>query len=430
MGDKLISYALMAGVVSSLVSVFFSGLFFAAAIFFWVWNGWRNRQWRLETPPFTVFLLAFCTAVLVSILFSTNPLDSAIYLKKLIKFFYVFLIFTFFTRVQVEQTLHGIFAVLGLSALYGILQYYWLMEVNLLNRINGFMSHWMTFSGQLMLGSVALAGYILLYRLSGEDVRETNGEREEGSERWGERWTQEENSSSPKLKTRTVKLNFDHWGLIFWIGVLVLLLFALVLTNTRSAWLGAVVGLSLLLAIYRFRWLIIAGIGLIGLFFLLPTHFQQRLYSSFDPRDTTTRGRLELLQTGKNMVWTHPWTGVGPRMVPFVYHQYAGESGFPHWMYQHLHSTPIHVAAEMGLVALGLWIALWLRLLYDFTRFAQTRLRDNFPFYLAVNGILVLVAFLLAGLFEYNFGDSEILVLLLFLMTAPYASKRRKRQAT
>ena len=430
MWDKWISYALMAGVVSSLVSVFFSGVFFAAAIFFWAWNGWRNRHWRLETPPFTAFLLAFCTAVLVSILFSTNLLDSAIYLKKLIKFFYVFLIFTFFTRVQVEQTLHGIFAVLGLSALYGILQYYWLMEVNLLNRINGFMSHWMTFSGQLMLGSVALAGYILLYRLRGDDVRETNGKREEERERWGDRRTRAEDSSGPKRRPRTENLKFNHWGLVCWIGVLVLLLFALLLTNTRNAWLGAVVGCSFLLAIYRFRWLIIAGIGLIGLFFLLPPHFQQRLHSSFDLRDTTTRGRLELFQTGKNMIWAHPWTGVGPRMVPLVYHQYAGESEFPQWMYQHLHSAPIHIAAEMGLVALGFWMAFWLRLLYDFIRFARTRLRDPFSFYLAVNGILVLAAFLLAGLFEYNFGDSEILILLLFLMTAPYVSKRRKRQAT
>jgi hypothetical protein len=31
------------------------------------------------------------------------------------------------------------------------------------------------------------------------------------------------------------------------------------------------------------------------------------------------------------------------------------------------------------------------------------------------------VALLVAGMFEYNFGDSEVLTLLLFLMSAPYA---------
>ena len=38
-------------------------------------------------------------------------------------------------------------------------------------------------------------------------------------------------------------------------------------------------------------------------------------------------------------------------------------------------------------------------------------------------GIGVITSFLLAGLFEYNFGDSEILILLLFFVTVPYVLK-------
>ena len=40
-----------------------------------------------------------------------------------------------------------------------------------------------------------------------------------------------------------------------------------------------------------------------------------------------------------------------------------------------------------------------------------------------------LVAFLTAGLFEYNFGDSEVLILLLFFAAAPYAAGKRVGQA-
>ena len=32
-----------------------------------------------------------------------------------------------------------------------------------------------------------------------------------------------------------------------------------------------------------------------------------------------------------------------------------------------------------------------------------------------------MVAFFLAGLFEFNFGDSEVLMVFLFLVSAPYA---------
>ena len=34
------------------------------------------------------------------------------------------------------------------------------------------------------------------------------------------------------------------------------------------------------------------------------------------------------------------------------------------------------------------------------------------------------VAFLLAGLFEYNFGDTEVLTLFLFIMGAPYVFRQ------
>ena len=39
------------------------------------------------------------------------------------------------------------------------------------------------------------------------------------------------------------------------------------------------------------------------------------------------------------------------------------------------------------------------------------------------------VAMLAAGLFEYNFGDSEVLMLFLVLVTLPYAAERAARAA-
>ena len=43
---------------------------------------------------------------------------------------------------------------------------------------------------------------------------------------------------------------------------------------------------------------------------------------------------------------------------------------------------------------------------------------------LAAAGMGALVAMLAAGLSEYNFGDSEFLMLLLVLMTLPFAAAR------
>ena len=42
---------------------------------------------------------------------------------------------------------------------------------------------------------------------------------------------------------------------------------------------------------------------------------------------------------------------------------------------------------------------------------------------LAYGALAVIVAMLAAGMFEYNFGDSEFLMLFLVLVTLPYAAR-------
>jgi len=399
--DRWISFAVIAAVVSSLLSIAVSEVCFGIAILLWVADCWKSREFRLKIPSFTPFLLAFLVAVLISIAFSTDVLGSAPYLKKFIKFLYIFLIFTYLNRERVEFALKALFGVMGISAVYGVLQYFWLWEVNLLHRIEGFMSHWMTFSGQLMLVSVALAGYLLLYRLpftlAGEEKK-----------------TPQEASGGKKWSPLDI-LPIGAWGML-----LALFLFVLVLTQTRSTWLGTLGGLFLLLAVYRVRWLVVGGVFLVVVFLALPSGFKERFYSSFDPTDTTTRVRIELFLTGRNIIVAHPWMGLGPSMVSRHYHDYTGTDEFPSWIYQHLHNNFLHIAAEMGVITLLIWVALWVRLFWDFVGFVRGQASDRFLSCIAMSGVGVLAAFLLAGLFEYNFGDSEILILLLFFITIPY----------
>ena len=47
-------------------------------------------------------------------------------------------------------------------------------------------------------------------------------------------------------------------------------------------------------------------------------------------------------------------------------------------------------------------------------------------YWLSLSGLACLIAFLCAGLFEYNYGDSEVLILLLFMLTAPYVANRKQ----
>ena len=376
---------MLGAVVSSLISIFLSYLIFAGGLLVWGWDCYRHRRIRIELPPFTFLLVSYVGLILISIIFSAEPLTSVVYLKKLIKVFSIFLIYTYATRSEIEIGLKWLFWILGASGLYGILQYFWLKPVDLMHRIDGFMSHWMTFSGQLMMVAIALGGYVL-YRIQA------------GSRR-----------------TRAGTLSY---GFIF-----LVIGFALILTFTRSAWVGCAFGFLLMLAIRHVKWAIGGALVLVVVFLLLPAPFTDRLYSSFDLSDTTTRGRVELTRTGFNLIRDNPWTGVGPRMVAKRALDYREDRDLPDELYQHFHSNVVQIAAEMGIPAALVWILLWVWIFRDFWIMRREKL-DPFLDYLAVNGISVLVAFQLAGLLEYNFGDSEIAILLFFFVTAPYTVRR------
>ena len=73
-----------------------------------------------------------------------------------------------------------------------------------------------------------------------------------------------------------------------------------------------------------------------------------------------------------------------------------------------------------GLPALGIWCWFVATLLTDFFRLRRTSPLPS----LAAGGIACVVAMLAAGMFEYNFGDSEFLMLFLVIVTLPYAAER------
>ncbi len=403
MFDRWIAHFVAASIVATVVSIAASSVLFGFAVLLWAVRSLQSREFKLLFPPFTPMLVALAASIVVAVIFSLEPSYSASYLVRLLRFLPVFWIYTFLSRDQIKFTLKAVLIVAAFSGAYGILQYFWLMDVNLMNRIGGFMSHWMTFSGQLMLAIVTVSGLLLLGRhLLVGDARGDWKQREWWSLRW-----------------------------MGWLAVPAVMGLALLLTFTRNAWIGTSLGLVYLLSFLDKRWMMAAAFGALILVLVLPTQFTERVYAAFDLADTTNQGRLELLKTGVRMVQSHPLTGIGPRMVPVLAPEYASRylenEDFPPWLYQHLHNSPLQVAAELGLIGFAAWAWLWLFLLWDLRKLSVRCPEDDTVRVLSVIATGVLVAFLSAGLFEYNFGDSEVLTLLLFLLTAPYAVSKAPR---
>jgi putative inorganic carbon (hco3(-)) transporter len=152
---------------------------------------------------------------------------------------------------------------------------------------------------------------------------------------------------------------------------------------------------------------------------LAPAPLTERLYSTFSLEDPTNRDRVAMMRSGVRMIRDHPMTGVGPDAIRLVYPHYRDELA-ERQLNPHLHNVPLQIAAERGLPALAIWLWFIVVLIRDLARKTRASPTRSLP----TAGLAVVVAMLTAGMFEYNFGDSEFLMLFLLLVTLPYAADR------
>jgi O-antigen ligase len=200
--------------------------------------------------------------------------------------------------------------------------------------------------------------------------------------------------------------------------VLPALVLALAFTFTRSAWVGACVGIGILFLMRDFRLLGLLPLAL-GVFLIVaPSGLQERLYSTFSLTDRSNVDRVAMMKSGWRIIKDDPLTGVGPDMIIQVYPHYRDKTAV-NQLNPHLHNVPLQIAAERGIPALLVWLWFIVTLVRDFFR----RRTSAFPS-LSNAGLAAIGAMLAAGLFEYNFGDSEFLMLFLVLVTLPYAAER------
>lgn len=348
---------------------------FGLAALVWFFNLVTRRQ-GVFAPPFFLPLLVYAALTLVSAAFSDNPIASVVDSKQLILFLIVPVVAQFARGDRATRVLDVIIAVGSVGALYGILQYSVLGYDNLDARPVGPLSHWMTFSGVLMLVTGAALARLIFF------TRE---------------WV--------------------------WPAIAVpALVAALVLSLTRNAWLGAVAALVVLLAVRNWRLLLVLPVAGLVLVLVAPGAVMTRISSIGDLTDPATRDRVAMLRMGAHMVRDHPLVGVGPEMVQRVYVQYRDPLAV-NPTNPHLHNVPVQIAAERGLPALAAWLWFVAVAFRDLWR----QLRQGPARAVAGAGLAAIVAMLVAGLFEYNFGDSEFLMLFLGLITLPFAAARPER---
>jgi O-antigen ligase len=216
-----------------------------------------------------------------------------------------------------------------------------------------------------------------------------------------------------------------RWPTLPWLVSLV----GLLATYTRGAWMGFVVGvLALIPATRKGRWLLLGGLIVLGLTTLAgPQHLRQRFLTMGDPDDPTVKERVYMWRSGLTMWRQHPVLGVGPGGVKREYESYA----LPEAVKKrtgHVHNTPLQILVERGVLGLAAWVWIWaafyargIRLL----RRLPSEARQERA--LVAGSLAAITGFLVAGLSEYTFGDSEVVMVAWALMALPWAVEKREQ---
>jgi O-antigen ligase len=361
--------------------------------------GWRLAHGRARIAwPLAWPIAAFIVTALVAAAFSARPVESLIEARKA---FYLVSIWVMLDALPDAgagaRALRLLLAVLGVVSVFSIGQFAfcgapWFTATGAAlgawwpslgkafgkcYRAHGFYSIYMTLGGVLNVALLATLPMVLLPRA------------------------------------------MPRWAPVPWLVALI----GFALTYVRGAWIGFAAGVVALVASRRrHRLALLAGLAVLALVLLLLPGVRGRARSIADTADPTSSERVHMWRSGLAIARDHLVTGVGPGQVKWIYSQYAAPE-VAHKQRTHVHNTPLQILVERGVLGLAAWLWLFVAFLVRAVRVMRGA-REPRDHALATGALAAIAGFLVAGLFEHNFGDTEVLLVALFVAAIVFVIER------
>ena len=316
-------------------------------------------------------LAAFTLVSLVSSLLCGDPAAAIGNLRNYLLFVTVWLVASLMFDGSVRSKAYGVLLVSGTgSALYGIVIYFLGMGRGGLERTPGTFSNSMTFGGIMML---LLSLYSAVSIAAGIPRRQR----------------------------------------IFSIIAAAAAYSALLLTQTRSSWLAMFVSGIVILAVLRRRWIPLFIAATAALVLLGPDTYRDRISTILDPRFRTNIQRINLAKGGVSIFREHPVIGTGPVDLGDIYREHMPPEAVH--VHGHMHNIFLHVAVTLGTVGLAAFV--WL--LASMFVIVGRNLRLDLPppeRALTAGSLGAMTGFIVNGMFDWNFGDAEVLTMMLIIV--------------
>lgn len=393
-----------------------------------------RRETRLVRTSVDAPLLAFTVWTLLSASFASDPAVSHEDAKKLVLFLLFYVILDLARREAARERLLDALLLGGLAlAAYTVAQHHLLGFDTLDRRPHGFIGHYMSAAGVTMGVLLVAAARLVcggVVRPRGRDawlaaavlagVAAVTAAAAHGRGALGAR------VFVAALAAASAGLALSRADAVRRAAALLPLVvvpfaaWALVVSQTRGAWLGGLLGLATVAAFRAPRLIAAVAAAVLLLLVVRPAAVRERLTVS----DASSVDRYYMWQAGLDMVMDRPVFGQGPGMILSAYPRYRWPEA-PNKLAPHLHDNLLQIAAERGVPGLVFflwWVAATLGAAYAEAKRRQGAPADDAGSAAAATGALaVVVAAFVEGLVEYNLGDSEVLMLFLLVTAVPFA---------
>ncbi|MBS1517491.1 MAG: O-antigen ligase family protein [Bacteroidetes bacterium] len=163
--------------------------------------------------------------------------------------------------------------------------------------------------------------------------------------------------------------------------------------------------------LYSFLLIIIAA-GVI-----LPSQYTDRAKSIIDPGHLSNKSRLNMWSVGIQMFKDHPFTGVADSHIREIYETYRTPEEQSEGV--HLHNNFIMILATTGIFGIISFLGIFITVFLKQIKFLRNE-KDNLRRMLIFGSILVMISFQVSGIFEWSFGDHEVVTVFFFLTAVPF----------
>ncbi|HMO01627.1 MAG TPA: O-antigen ligase family protein [Oligoflexia bacterium] len=189
---------------------------------------------------------------------------------------------------------------------------------------------------------------------------------------------------------------------LYLVGSLVILCLAIIINLKRGPWLGCAIGISVILLKYANRWIFPFVLSIL-LTFSLIAPIRDRLLASYQ-HFQTSGGRETIWKIGTELISDNP-LGIGIGNARIIKNL---SFDIPDNL-KHFHNNFLNILVETGWCGLAAFLCwIYTILAFGFKKGA------NHPLAFGISGALL--SWQIAGLVEYNFGDSEVLIVAYILI--------------